>query len=92
MPRAQSRCVQPQRIVEMTAATLTTPAAVTNTAPEEPSLPAVDRATSESEGIMARVERLRAHQERMRLEREDFYSRTMQRACDLANGNSHEHK
>ncbi|MGY4502001.1 hypothetical protein ACVWYH_005958 [Bradyrhizobium sp. GM24.11] len=46
--------------------------------------------TSEREHITKRIQNFRAHQERMRREREDFYSRTMQRARDLANGHSDE--
>ncbi len=42
--------------------------------------------TSEREHIAKRVQNFRAHQERIRREREDFYSRMMQRARDLAEG------
>ncbi len=44
--------------------------------------------TSEREHIAKRVQNFRAHQERVRREREDFYSRTMQRARTLAGGRS----
>jgi len=84
--RTRSLNVQPQAIVQTTAAAPTTPAAATNAAPVEPFRPALDRTTSERERIMARVQGFRAHQERMRREREDFCSRTMQRARDVAEG------
>jgi hypothetical protein len=40
----------------------------------------------EREQISNRVENFKAHQERMRREREDYFTRTMQRARDTAKG------
>lgn len=42
--------------------------------------------TSEREHIADRVASFKAHQARVQREREDYYSRTMQRARDLAQG------
>jgi hypothetical protein len=41
---------------------------------------------SEREQIVRRVASFKAHQEHVRREREDFYSRTMQRTRDVARG------
>ncbi|RXG97357.1 hypothetical protein [Bradyrhizobium zhanjiangense] len=51
-----------------------------------PAAPPLSWDTSEREHITKRIQNFRAHQERIRREREDFYSRTMQRARDLAEG------
>ncbi|MGM4954021.1 hypothetical protein BjapCC829_06120 [Bradyrhizobium barranii] len=42
--------------------------------------------TSEREHISKRVANFRAHQERVRRERDEYFSRTMQRTRDLARG------
>lgn len=47
-------------------------------------------ATSEREHIANRVATFKAHQARVQREREDYYSRTMERARDLAQGRSDE--
>jgi hypothetical protein len=49
-------------------------------------LPPLNLGGSEREQIGKRVENFRAHQERMRREREDYFSRTMQRARETAKG------
>ena len=56
----------------------------------EPSRPAPHQynfGPPEREQIGKRVENSRAHQERVRLEREDYFTRAMQRARDTAKGN-----
>lgn len=75
-----------QAPVERTTATVV-PQATPKEAPSPASHP-LSRDSSEREHITKRVQNFRAHQERMRREREEFYSRTMQRARDLANGHS----
>jgi hypothetical protein len=55
----------------------------------EPSRPApgpFNFGPSEREQISKRVENFKAHQERVRREREDYFTRTMQRARDTAKG------
>jgi len=76
-----------QAPVARTKATLVPPQAAPKEVPSPTSHP-LGRDTSEREHITKRVQNFRAHQERIRREREDFYSRTMQRARDLANGHS----
>jgi hypothetical protein len=78
-----------QAPVARTTATLVPPQAAPKEAPS-PASHLLSRDTSEREHITKRVQKFRAHQERMRREREDFYSRTMQRARDLASGHSNE--
>ncbi|WP_407185164.1 hypothetical protein [Bradyrhizobium centrosematis] len=84
--RTPSLNVHPQATIQTAAAAPMAPAAATNAATVEPFRPVRDRTASERERIMARVQGFRAHQERMRREREDFYDRTMRRARDLADG------
>lgn len=78
----------PQQAVERPkAAFVPPPKTVPGEAPSPAARP-LSWDTSEREHIASRIQNFRAHQERMRREREDFYSRTMQRARDLANGHS----
>lgn len=48
----------------------------------------LSRGSSEREQIANRVANFKAHQARVQREREDYFSRTMQRARDLAEGRS----
>jgi hypothetical protein len=74
-----------QRAVELPTVALPPPKIALEETPS-PIIRALESDVSEREHIIARVQDFRTHQERMRHEREEFYSRTMQRARDLASG------
>lgn len=61
----------------------------TKPAPQQalsPTPPPVVTDTSEREAIAKHVQNFRAHQERLRREREDYYDRTMQRVRERPRG------